>query len=373
MDTRRRPTYAHARSAVGAAYGGTRLLAQSRAVRRLSTLLAAILIALVATTAVAAAEPPAGVVFDASVTVVVQSPAAEGGTALEGAEVTVVSYVSDFPEEQLQEPVTGTTGADGAVTLSGLARPDDGGPEVHLAVEVQHDSSRTDAQNCVIGEGRLGSVADIVSPPDGPIIVEAPVRTGSIMCPPKSVLEGTIVDGDGNPIEVDFAQASILVPPAGGAQSFPLEVSATGRFSIELPAWGTMEQPAEVSVSVMSAPTRTEPFGDDCLRTFVESGAVALDLALADGESIPFVEIVTEEIVLGERCGVRGTPAPGNGGSGGGNAPLPTAAPALPTLPPTDAGTGAVENGGSSVVPAALVVLAIGVILLAMTPRRRPA
>ena len=352
------------------------LFAQSHLVRRLSALLAAALIALGATASVSAAEPSAGVVFDASVTVVVQSPAAEGGGLLEGAEVVVVSYVSDFPEEQLQEPVTGTTGADGTVTLSGLARPDDGGPEVYLAVDVRHDTSRTDAQNCTIGEGRLGSVIDIVSPPEDPVVVDAPLRTGSIVCPPDQILEGSVLDANGDPIEVDFAQASILVPPAGGAQSFPLEVSATGGFSIELPAWGTIEQPADVTVSVLSTPTRTEPFGDNCLRTYAESGAASLDLALADGESIPFVEIVTQEIVLGERCGVRGTPAPGTVGNGGNEpdataAPIPTAAPALPTLPPTDAATGTGKTVSPSVVPAVALVLALGVVLLALTPRRR--
>jgi hypothetical protein len=356
------------------------LLAQSRAARQLSALAAAVLIALAATTAVAAAEPPFGVVFDASITVEVRSPAGEGGAVLAGAEVIVVSYVSDFPEEQLQDPVEGTTGADGTVTLSGLARADEGGPEVHLAVDVRHDTSRTDAQNCVIGESRLGSATDIVSPPAEPVVIEAPLQASSIECPPASVLEGTVVDGDGNPIEVDFAQASILVPPAGGAQSFPLEVSPNGAFSVQLPAWGTLEQPAEVSISVMSTPTRTEPFGADCLRTFVESGAVALDLALADGESIPFVEIVTEEIVLGERCGVRGTPPPDNGG---GNAPQPTtapvataapaatAAPVVPTLPATDGVTTTGERSTSSVAPAVVLVLALAVVLLAVAPRRR--
>ncbi len=327
----------------------------------------ALVLALALSTPVAAAEPPAGVLLDGTATVVVREPSPDGGatqgTAIEGAAVTLVAYLDD-PAATIGE-WSGTTDAGGTVVFESVARPDDGGPVVHLAADAYREVVTHD-NGCVTTRSWSGATAGVIAAATVEVPVEV-LAASSIECTPPPILQGTVHDADGRPIDVLRASVSIVVLPDGGAQAFPLAVDDDGAFQVELPAWGTSAEPALVTVDVISQVTRTEIFDEICLRSFAESGSASVEAALADQVDLPILEITTTPIVVGEDCGtVSTTPAPD---SPGGADPTPAL-----TLPPTDtvaATAAAADLTGAAVAAGGLALL--GLAILRLTPRRRSA
>jgi hypothetical protein len=251
--------------------------------------------------------------------------AAEGvptGPPVAGAAVTVVAYVTDFPDDPpLQEPLRGTTGADGRVTFTGVARTDAGGPAVHLAIDALRETVAPDDAGCTAAEAWFGSATDVPAAAVLTVVVEATVDR-RVVCPSRPVLEGRLLDSRGDPLTVQHAVATVA-QPGGETQVVPMGVGQDGAFSIELPAVGTWTEPATVSVDALSLPTRSERFADGCLRTYAERVTWVTHAALAEGAVIPPVELRAVEVVAGERCG---TTAP--------DRPAPTAEPSRPAAAP---------------------------------------
>lgn len=273
---------------------------------------------------VAAAVPPAGIVLDGVVAVDVRE-AVEGvptGPPVAGAAVTVVAYVTDFPEDApLQEPLRGTTGADGRVTFTGVARSDAGGPAVHLAIDALGESVAPDEAGCTATEVWFGSATDVPATAVLSVVVEATVER-RVVCPSRPLLEGRLLDSRGDPLAVQHAVATVA-GPGGETQVVAIGVGLDGAFSVQLPAVGTWAEPATVSLDALSPPTRSERFADGCLRTYAERVTWTTQAALAEGAVIPPVELAAVEIVAGERCGTIAPDRPG-----------PTAEPSRPAAAP---------------------------------------
>ncbi|HVL54123.1 MAG TPA: hypothetical protein VM344_07650, partial [Vitreimonas sp.] len=270
--------------------------------------LAVIALGLIVAVPVAAAEPPAGVVLDGTLSVDFREPSPDGGVTpgapVAGADVEVIAYVNDFPETNPIQVLTAQTDETGTAEFSGVARPEADGPAVHLNVNALQELERYDDNGCLIVETRFGNVSDIVSLPSEPVEVEA-AAASSIVC--RSIA-GRIVDARGvahraNP---DLSSISIVMPDGGGAMSFPLLIDADGTFHQALPAWGTDDNRAEVTIQFLSAETGRTPFGDDCVRVTAEAVTWKEGLALAIDDA-PVLELVSGEVVS-EQCGVVSAP-----------------------------------------------------------------
>jgi hypothetical protein len=315
--------------------------------------LALLSLGLLAAAPVAAAEPE-GVLLDGTATVTVVEPG--GGPAVPNAEVTLRAYQTDFPEDPDLALMTGTTDAAGQVTFTDVPYPDAGGPAVYVDVDAYREVETTDDEGCVIFQSWHGHVDGLTSMATASIEVVADPAS-SIRC---HTLAGTILDAGGNPVPPAFAFVSIELPDGGGAQGYPLQVGDDGSFIQRLPNWGTFEDPAIVSVQFLSAPTRVEEDGE-CVLSFAERAEWSGLFALADGEEVPFLELVTEEVEIGSACGTEG---PGGGEEPGTEAPGGGAA---PTLPPTDTlatAPGAGTSGAGETLPVGGVMVAIGLLLL---------
>lgn len=269
-----------------------------------------------------ASDPPPGVVFDAGVKVTAYET--ESIVPIEGATVRLVAAVTDFPEDELQS-LTGTTDAAGVVAFTGVARAEAGAPPVHLAAMVHRESSSVDAAGCRTAMSWDGLVSDIVST-NGLAIVLAATPASSIACPPRRVMRGTVHDRAGHPVRVRLARASIVLP-SGVRRTLAIHVAANGSFKLVLPAWGPADAAATVTVRIVGRVSRHLSLANGCMRNFGQLGRVTTQVVLVVGD-LPGLEVVTRESVLGERCGLVGTPRPAAGGTGGTGAGR--------TLPPTD-------------------------------------
>lgn len=294
----------------------------ARARRRSGAVAVALLAlaALVPTTR--AADPPPGVLFDAKVTVTAY--AAGTTVPIAGATVRLVAAVTDFPEDELQS-LTGTTDAAGMVAFTGVARAEEGAPPVHLAAMAHRESSSVDAEGCTTAMSWDGLVSDVVSS-DGLAIAIAATPTSSIACSPRPVLRGIVHDRFGRPIRVRLAHASIVLP-SGARRALAIHVAANGSFKLVLPAWAPAGGTARVTVRILGRVSRHVALANGCVRDLGQVGRTTTQVTPGDGD-LPRLEVVTRESVLGERCGIVGTPRPATGGTGGiagGH-----------TLPPTD-------------------------------------
>ncbi|MDQ6794970.1 MAG: hypothetical protein M3067_09185 [Chloroflexota bacterium] len=280
--------------------------------RRHSGAVAVALLALTATTPTTrAADPPSGALFDANVTVT----AYEAGSTLPiaGATVRLVAAVTDFPEDELQS-LTGTTDAAGMVAFSGVARADEGAPPVHLAAMAHRESSGVDARGCRRAMSWDGLVSDLVSS-DHLAIAIAATPTSSIACSPRPVLRGIVHDRFGHPIRVRLAQASIVLP-SGARRALAIHVAANGSFKLVLPARGPGGGAARVTVRIVGRVSRHVALASGCVRDLGQIGRITRQVTPGDGH-LPRLEVVTRESVLGERCGIVGTPRPATVGQVG--------------------------------------------------------
>lgn len=289
-----------------------------------------------------AADPPPGVVFDADVKVTVH--AADSSVPIAGATVRLVAAVTDFPEDELQSLI-GTTDAAGMVAFTSVARAKDGAPPVHLAAMAHRESSSIDAAGCRTAMSWDGFVSDVVST-DGLAIVIATTPASSIACPPRPVLRGIVHDRAGHPIRVRLARASIVLP-SGGRRALAIRVAANGSFKLVLPAWQPTDGAAVVTVRIVGRAARQVALANGCVRDLGQVGRVIARVPLADGD-MPRLEVVTRESVLGERCGIVGTPQRATGGIGAGR-----------TLPPTDVAPIERPSDRAPTVPWAVLALAV--------------
>ena len=114
--------------------------------RRRRYAIAALLAALLATTLalpVLAADPPADVVLDGTVTVTFIDPEDDGPIA--DAHITLVARRPDLGEDSIIQTLTGQTDADGKAVLTSVARPDDGAPPVEADGHGAQGRARTAA------------------------------------------------------------------------------------------------------------------------------------------------------------------------------------------------------------------------------------
>jgi hypothetical protein len=205
----------------------------TRIARRVTPVLAAALLVLGLALPAAAAEPPAGVVLDATVNVVVVTPSFGGGpdAPVAGADVALAADVDDLPDHDPILVLHATTNSAGEATFSGVPRADAGGPSVHLALTAALESSGLDPNGCRTSHSWSGTALDVESPPAGPVVITAS-EASSISC---QVLSGRILDASGKPHRAASATASIIVANGGGAQAFQLAVPPTARSASRSP------------------------------------------------------------------------------------------------------------------------------------------
>ena len=264
-------------------------------------------------TPVEALEAPTGVLFDGRVTVVVvgsAGPDSGSEMAIADASVTVVATAFDGTSATpVGAPLTAVTAADGSVELTGVARAADGRTDVRLAVDAVRRTETTDAAGCTRTEVWAGDVTGIPAVPRDPIVVPARL-TVTTVCDSGPVIEGRLLAASGDPLAVEAATVEVAAPDAA-AVTIALTVGADGAFLAELPPLGTWTEPATVTLRAMGAVTRSEPFGRGCVRTLADAVTWSQPAALAEGATIPPLELTAAERVVAERCRAVATAAPG--------------------------------------------------------------
>jgi hypothetical protein len=140
---------------------------------------------------------------------------------------------------------------------------------------------------------------------------------------PGYVVHGTIVDEAGEPVDAHVGiTVEVVGTPElpGPALGFPIFDALGGSYELLLPdAYdGSL---AVFTVSVTGIDVESVPFGDGCVRQVGQGGSTTVELQAGEDGLLPPIDVVTQDVVLGENCGIQ-------------NTPTPTVA---PTLPPTDA------------------------------------
>jgi hypothetical protein len=325
----------------------------NRIIRRSSAPVALLLLALALVAPVSAAEPET-IVYDVTVAVrFVDADAA--GTPLAGATVGLEARLTDFPEDPALASLHATTDADGFAVFTGVPRGAPGAPAVHLTIEAQAETRTIDTSLCLTTTTWAGSVTDVASPPDAPIVVVANSGASSIAC---RWLSGRILDRRGNPVPANAAigQITIALPDGGEKMELPLKLGADGSFRQPLPAWGSPEAPAVVTLQYVG-PSRSLTRGG-CVESVAESVTWQEPLAL-EGQDAPVLELVSATVGGGTCGAVSTTPAPQ----------------AAMTLPPTDVpGAGESDSvaGSAALVVAGLLALS-GLLVGIAAGRRRHA
>ena len=263
---------------------------------------------------------PDGVLADGAIEITVLG---EGDAPVEGAEVRVIVMLVEPPETGGGlAKVSAFTGPDGVVTITGLPRPDDGGPGISWDVFAEH-RLETPIDGCTYVETRFGAIS--MTPAAGTTqatISMVAYEPEWINCadpgPGSPLISGHILDDEGQPFEV--ATASIEQSrPGGGAWFSQLAVDHEGRYETLIHPWGTAEGPSTVLIWASSAETRV--IDGACYSVYATLGQASFQFALELGPpEIPTIYAETREIEFG--C------EPDDGAEGG----LP---PAAPTPPPT--------------------------------------
>jgi hypothetical protein len=179
---------------------------------------AVLLALLVAPAAVLAADPPADVVLDATVTVH-HVDASDG--AIAGATITVVSYRD--PELPIQV-LTATTDPEGVASLSGIARPADGAAPVLLDVRSDLLASTVDEAGCTETESWFAMKVMIPAAPAVEVVLDSTAKSLEVSCP--------------EPTDPPAGTGPSAEPPQGGV------LAATGRPRITPPSTDTVPMSA---------------------------------------------------------------------------------------------------------------------------------
>jgi hypothetical protein len=295
-----------------------------------------------------AADLPADVVADATVTVVVSDPDGSGAP-LEGMTVTLSALRLDLAEPVIQVS-TGTTDAAGVAVFEGVARPLDGAPAVALEARADIEIPTDCGSQRWSGWG-MGFAAPTV---ELPVVIDE----GSTSCVARSIA-GFVLDADGQPFPVASAVAAITIDEV--TTQTPVAVGDDGAFAIRV------DSPLDASVRLtVESPILEVPGQPGCVLRVIERADSSWDLPA--GASVPEQDVIAQRSVLATVCGTTGTPAP--------EAPAPTAGgpqgPSL-TLPPTDVGARASGSGaaGSGLNAALLVVAGLSFVALTVASRRR--
>lgn len=309
---------------------------------------------------VIAADPPAGVAFDGSVTVIFRDPAYFDGQGMAGATIALEASRADLPAPGIIQTLDGQTGPDGTLVLGGVARPDgDGAAPITLRVRAHLDTTVTRSDGCTEAFSLDGLATADAAPT---VIIELGVAGGSssIECP-TVVIAGRVVDEAGQPFEAVSADATITI--GGETSSSAVAVAADGAFRFELPSFTASSAPVQVSLIVIGPPTGTVTNPDGCLDT---SALVARSTWTLDAPVSPSARTLgARSELVSSVCDVVGTPRPTQPA----HAPRPTHAPRH-TLPPTDlaaaganGGTGP-DNGSDLTASTGSALLALLVVLL---------
>ena len=201
-----------------------------------------------------AAEPPADVVFDGTVTVTFTDPA-DGGAGLAGATVELVALRPDLGDNEIVQELAGPTDAAGQVVFTGVARAEDGAPPVSLEA-----SAHLDRENSCGGTERLSGNATAAGGLEVTIAVEVEGITSGCTTLP---VRGTVLDQDGDPFAVESAAATVTFPD-GTVVEPRVTVDPDGAFQFSVRGWAGGE-PATAELSVSSATTtRQDPDDPGC-------------------------------------------------------------------------------------------------------------
>ena len=263
---------------------------------------------LLSATSAMAAEPPADVVFDGTVTVIFTDLHAG---ALPGADVTLVARRPDLGEDDGIQELAGTTDADGVAIFSGVARPDDGAPPVTLDARAHLERPNECGGGTVVFDGTASAPAALE--------VTIPIETDQALSACFAVpVRGTVLDADGEPFPVATAIATVTAPN-GSIDEPEVTVEGNGAFGFMVDGW--LEGTLLVELTVTGEPMTVDDPKTGC-KQLVELVATATWELPGPTRAPEPRALVAEPVVLSEACGSQGTPEP-------------PAAPRI-TLPPTD-------------------------------------
>ena len=245
-----------------------------------------------------AADPPADVVLDGTVTVTFADPTVDDGTGIAGASVTLEARRPDLGADVVIQTLDGTTDPAGQAVFDGVARPADGAPPVELAVTASVSRVTVTNEGCLQADDLEGSATA-----EGAASVEIGVGVGSasssIDCSPL-VVTGTVLDPDGQPFVVATATATLTTPD--GDRDVSATVAHDGTFRIDVPRWDPPTD-ATLELTVASAPTRTVDTGDGCGDTYAL--VAAHEWTLADPATVPDPSPSTRRRRSSGRCAGR--------------------------------------------------------------------
>lgn len=255
-----------------------------------------------------AAEPPADVVFDGTVTVVFTDLHAG---ALPDADVTLVASRPDLGQDAVIQELTGTTDADGVAVFNGVARPAGGAPPVTLDARAHLERPNECGGGSVVYDGTESAPAAL----EVAIPIEVDGAASACFAVP---IRGTVLDADGEPFQVATAIATVTAPD-GSIEEPEVRVGPDGAFDFMVSGW--IEGTLAVELTVTGEPMTVDDPRTGC-KQLVELVATGTWELPGPTQAPSARTLVAEPVVLSEACGSQGTPAPPAG---------PTI-----TLPPTD-------------------------------------
>jgi hypothetical protein len=86
-----------------------------------------------------------------------------------------------------------------------------------------------------------------------------------------------LVDGEGQPVEVESAQLEEFETPDSDPIVTPIDVADDGTFTVSLREWGSPEQPALARITVFAPPTETED-EEGCVESIQLFGVYEIDI-----------------------------------------------------------------------------------------------
>lgn len=295
---------------------------------------------------------PDGVLADGELVVTVRH---DDGDPFVGALVGVIASLSGDKGglAKIQAP----TDENGDATLTGLPRPDVGGPDVTWLIDASPrrvtmvdgcESIRTWYGSAEVAAAAGTSSVQIT-------LTENVPQWGACEAPPDGspILVGWILDEDGLPFAVEAA--SILqMRPGGGGWFAPLSVDADGRFEAPVHAWGTVEEPSGVQISARS-PVIGEVRDGDCVSVLALIADQGFSLALSVGApELP--TIVAHPVQVQQWCDT--DEGPGE---------------SAPPVPATDASDPGPTSDGSAPPDPVIWTVVLGTLLVMVVVRRTPA
>ncbi len=282
---------------------------------------------------VLAVDPPAGVLFDGTVTVSFVDSSDGGVGPLAGATVTLQAVRKGpadggVSQDEVIQELKGTTDAQGQLVLTEVARPDGAdAPPIQLQVTAGLERTVEGENGCVSSSSYFGSG----DAPAADVTIELLVgATSSEECPSVSIA-GRALDADGQPFPVVSAEGS-TTDADGNLSSSAFPVDEDGRFQVDIPRWSDISARIDVAVIIVGPKIETTTDAEGCVVTtsLVARGS----WQLRDPEPPAPVTLTAKPEVTSTVCGTTGTPEPVEE-DGGPKSPGAEHGPRVP-LPPTD-------------------------------------